>query len=212
MPGNVIAAVLLLAALTPGFAFHQAFRRFSPKDARSSTTEVVELFSVGALTTVAGLVLTAALGELIPALVTLDTVVTTPEDFRDRPWSWVASAALSMTLSLVLSTLAGSLAGKRSSQRQGAGMREGTVAVRALTDRSPQGRKPFLAIELTDGRLVEGRLRYVSTDRDPARRDIVLQHPLAWTGPGDSPRTASEAKLILIPGSLVSVVHVSYPS
>ncbi|MEQ6026010.1 DUF6338 family protein [Streptomyces salinarius] len=213
MPSSVIAAVLLLAAMTPGYVFHRSVNRYRPKDSRSSTVEVVELFSVGALTTAAGLLLTLLIGELAPFLVTLREVTKAPAEFRDQPWSWVGAVALAMALSVAFSALAGVCAGRKSPRRTGAAVREGTVAVHALTDRAgPDGRrKPFVAIELADGRLVEGYVRYVSTDPDPARRDIVLQWPIAWTGPANVPRTESPAVCVFIPGALVRVVHISYP-
>ncbi|MFG2540137.1 DUF6338 family protein [Streptomyces sp. NPDC048511] len=213
MPSSVIAAVLLLAAMTPGYAFHRTMNRYRPKDTRSSTTEVVELFSVGALATTTGLLLTLLIGELAPSLITLREATKTPTDLRHHPWSWAGAAVLAMTLSMALSTLAGVYAGRKSPRRTGTAVREGTVAVHALTDRAgPGGRhKPFAAVELSDGRLVEGYVRYVSTDPDPARRDIVLQQPIAWTGPGDAPRTRSPAVCVFVPGALVRVVHISYP-
>lgn len=87
------------------------------------------------------------------------------------------------------------------------------MAVPAPTDRAgPGGRhKPIAAVELSDARPVEGYVRYVSTDPDPARSDIVLQQPIAWTDPGDAPRTRSPAVRVFVPGALVRVVHISYP-
>ncbi|WP_328429594.1 DUF6338 family protein [Streptomyces sp. NBC_00443] len=213
MPSSVVAAVILLAAMTPGFAFHQALRRYRPQDTRSPTIEVVQLFSVGALATSAGLLLTLLAGELVTFLVPVDALQRAPADFRDRPWSWIGAALVTMTLSMVLSTVAGVYAGRTSSRRTGAGTRDGTVAVYALTDRAgpDRTRKPFVAVELSDGRLVEGYVRYVSTDPDPARRDLVLQQPIAWTGPDDVPRTRSKAVCVFVPGALVRVVHISYP-
>ncbi|MGW1180497.1 DUF6338 family protein [Streptomyces drozdowiczii] len=205
--------MLLLAAMTPGYAFHRCVNRYRPEDSRSSTVEVVELFSVGALTTAAGLLLTLLIGELTPSLVSLREVTEAPAEFRGQPWSWVGAAALAMALSMAFSALAGVYAGRNSPRRTGAAVREGTVAVQALTDRAGADgrRKPFVAIELDDGRLVEGYVRYVSTDPDPARRDIVLQWPIAWTGPGDVPRTAAPTVCVFVPGALVRVVHISYP-
>ncbi|MER6392824.1 DUF6338 family protein [Streptomyces sp. NPDC001523] len=213
MPSSVIAAVILLAAMTPGFAFHQALRRYRPQDTRSSTIEVVQLFSVGALATCTGLLLTLLAGEVVNFLVPLDALPGAPADFQDRPWSWIVAGLVTMSLSLALSILAGLCAGRMSPKRTGAGLRDGTVAAHALTYRAGPDKtlKPFIAVELSDGRLVEGYVRYVSTDPDPARRDLVLQRPIAWTGPGDIPRTRSDAMCVLIPGALVRVMHISYP-
>ncbi|MFD9502529.1 DUF6338 family protein [Streptomyces sp. NPDC060035] len=211
MPGSVVAAVLLLAAMTPGFAFHQAYRRFSAKGSRTSVTEVVELFSVGALATCLGALVSALLAEWIPYLVSLKDVATAPADAAERPWSWVVSGILTMTLSMAASIWAGRYVGKRSPQRRGERLREGTVTSWVLTEHDADGRWPFLAVELSDGRLVEGYLRHVSHDEDPARRDIVLQRPVLWTGPGDIPRTLSSARMVVVPGSLIRVIHLRYP-
>ncbi|MFI8360007.1 DUF6338 family protein [Streptomyces sp. NPDC085612] len=214
MPGSVVGAVLLLVALTPGYVYHQALRRYSARDTRTTTAEVVELFGVGALTTTTGLLLTLLLAELAPFLVPLSKIVHAPADFPARPWSWVATGLLALAVSFLLSASAGVLAGRRSPRRVGAGLREGTPALWAFTDRAPEdpARKAFLAVELSDGRLVEGYVRYVSSDPDPERRDLVLQRPIAWTGPGATPRTPSQARFVFVPGALVSVVHISYPA
>lgn len=212
MPGSVAAAVLLLAAMTPGFAFHQAYRRFSAQSPRTSTTEVVALFSVGALATCLGALLTASLAEAFPYLVSLREVAAEPRDLGDRPWSWVVSGALTMALSITASLAAGRYVGKRSPHRRGERLREGTITTWVLTERDRHGQRPFLAVELLDGRLLEGYLWHASLDEDPARRDIALQGPLFWTGPGAVPRTRSAARMIFVPGSLVRVIHISYPT
>ncbi|MGW0552283.1 DUF6338 family protein [Streptomyces altiplanensis] len=211
MPGSVVAAVLLLAAMTPGFAFHQAYRRFSAHGPRTSTTEVVALFSVGALATCLGALLTASLAEAIPYLVSLKEVASEPWDFVGRPWSWVVSGILTMALSITASLAAGRYAGKRSPQRRGERLRDGTLTTWVLTERGSNGERPFLAVELADGRLLEGHLWLASLDEDPARRDLALQGPLLWTGPGAIPRKRSAARIILVPGSLIRVIHISYP-
>jgi hypothetical protein len=211
VPGSVVAAILLLAAMTPGFAFHQAYRRFSAKGPRTSTTEVVELFSVGALATCLGILGSALLAEPVSYLISLKEAATAPAGVADRPWSWVVSGILTMALSITASTGAGIYLGKRSPQRRGERLREGTVTAWTLTEHDRNGRRPFLAVELADGRLVEGYLRRVSLAEEPERRDIVLQRPLLWTGPGAVPRTLSAARIVVIPGSLVRVIHLSYP-
>lgn len=211
MPNSIVAAVLLLVALAPGFVYRQAFLRSSLKDTQSSTVEVVELFTLGSLTSFAGLLVTAGLAEVFPWLVSMNDLTATGGDFRVRPWSWILSASLVLLVSAALSGGAGQMSGRRASHRLGGGSREGNGAVRAFTDRSPDGVKPFLAIELTDGRLVEGYLRYVSTNESSALREVVLQHPLAVTDPDSGSRVLGKARLIVIPGSLVGLVHISYP-
>ncbi|MFC8730617.1 DUF6338 family protein [Streptomyces bacillaris] len=196
--------------MTPGFAFHQAYRRFSAPGPRTSTTEVVALFSVGALATCLGALLTASLAEAVPYLVSLKEVAARSGDFAERPWSWVVSGALTMVLSITASLVAGRYAGQRSPARRGQRLREGTITTWALTERDRFGQRPYLSVELSDGRLLEGYLWHASLDEDPARRDIALQGPLHWTGPGAIPRTRSKARMIVLPGSLIRVIHISY--
>ena len=85
------------------------------------------------------------------------------------------------------------------------------ISVRVLATRSPKGREPYLAVELNDGRLVEGYLRHAAIEDDPDRRDLVLQRPLFFSGTGYAERTPSAAVKLYVPGFMIRVIHISYP-
>jgi hypothetical protein len=211
MPNSVIAAVLVIAAMTPGFAFQLTYTRFVQQDKRSTTLEVVELFSVGACTTIVAFFAVAGLGEAVPWLVDADALGAPMQDFAARPWSWFASCLFILAISTTASVGLGYAAGSRSGLRVGNAVRAGDGTVAALTGRSGQDHKPYLAVELVDGRIIEGLLLSITPQQEGFEREIVLQHPLAITGPADQARRASMARRIIVPDRMIQLIHVSYP-
>ncbi|MBA9005333.1 DUF6338 family protein [Thermomonospora cellulosilytica] len=210
MPSNLIGIAILIAALAPGFAYLQAYRRYALRDARSQTTEIVEMGAVGGLATLAAALTVLVAAKWVPGLIGLETLLKGASTLRGSAWATVLSASVTLLLSVAACIGTGVLLGRRSRHAVGS-VREGVVFVKALTARSPDGREPYLAVELNDGRLVEGYLLYASVNEDPARRDIVLQKPIAWSGVGYCERTRSAAESAYVPGSLIKVVHISYP-
>lgn len=210
MPSNLFGLAVLIAALAPGWAYLQAYRRHALRDARSATTEIVEMCAVGALATLTAALLVLAAAQMTPGLVTFETLLKGSSALRRSAGAAILSAAAILILSLTGCIGLGTLLGRRKPHRVGT-VREGTVFVKALTQRSSQGHKPFLRVELKDGRLVEGNLLFVSANEDPARRDLVLQKPIAWSTRDSTERTQSSEECVVITGSLVHVVHLSYP-
>lgn len=211
MPSSGIAVIALIAAFIPGLAYHRAYTRAAPRDPRTSTMEIVELFGTGVITTFLGFIAALGLAEVVPGLINVYELTSAPMSMRQQPWSWITSVTGVIVFSILLSIALGLWLGSRSQERQGRGTRQGLTVTRAITERDENGTLPFLSIELSDGRLVEGSLRYASTDPAPEKRDIVLQQPVAWSGPGTSPRKRSPATVVVIPGALVRVIHVTHP-
>ncbi|CCH18336.1 DUF6338 family protein [Micromonospora lupini] len=210
MPANVVTVAVLIAALAPGFCFVQAYRRHVFSDRPSPTREVIEFFGAGALATVVASLLILALGNVVPWLVSLHELVVDTRTLRASAWEVVASAGLVLLLSVTLCIVAGDVLGRRAPSRVGP-VNAGVMSVRALATPSPGGREPYLAVELDDGRLVEGYLRHAAIEDDPARRDLVLQRPLFFSGTGYAERTPSPAVKLYVPGSMIRVIHLSYP-
>lgn len=208
MPNSIVSLVVLAIAVSPGYVHHRLRNRFMLKDDRSTTAELVELFSAGALSTTVATVVVLLCGGFIPFLVTLNGALSGVGYIQSHPWQLLTSVLLVIVLSIGLSALSGWLIGRLSRTRVRA-IRDGSVWVRALT-RHYQDRKPYLAVELDDGRLVEGYLLAASIDEDPNRRDLILQGPLAFTGPGDKPRTRSSAAFVMVPGRAVRLIHAQY--
>ncbi|MEO3823563.1 DUF6338 family protein [Actinomadura sp. B10D3] len=210
MPSNALALAVLIVALAPGFAYHRVYRRRVPAEKRTATEEIVELFCAGALGSFAASLVVLGLAQAVSGLVTLDILLGVGKELRAHAWAAVLSGALALALSALFCAAAGVAMGRLS--RSGVGqIRPGTLFARTVTARSRTGRRPYLAVELVDGRLVEGYLRYVAIDEDPARRDMVLQRPIAWSGTGYAERTLSRAARVLLRGSMIGAIHVSFP-
>ncbi|MEV4824190.1 DUF6338 family protein [Micromonospora sp. NPDC049274] len=210
MPANVVTVAVLIAALAPGFCFVQTYRRHVFADKPSPTREVIEFFGAGALATVVAGLLILALGNVVPWLVSLHDLVGDTRDLRASAWHVVASAGLVLLLSVTLCIVGGEVLGRRAPSRVGR-INAGVMSVGVLATPSPKGREPYLAVELDDGRLVEGYLRQAAIEDDPARRDLVLQRPLFFSGTGYAERTPSPAVKLYVPGSMIRVIHISYP-
>jgi hypothetical protein len=210
MPNSLIAFVVLVAALTPGYSYHRCFQRYAARDDRGTTSELVELFLAGALSSALAAVLLLLLGEALPmTFLRLRDLVSGHAFVQAHPWQAAWAGVLAFLVSIGVATATGWLLGRRTIGG-GLNLRQGNVWVRAFTRRH-QGRKPYLAVELDDGRIVEGYLLYCSTDADPSRRDLALQGPLAGSRPDGGGRTRLPAVSIVIPAGRVRLVHVSYP-
>ncbi|SDY10247.1 hypothetical protein SAMN05421504_104511 [Amycolatopsis xylanica] len=207
-PSTLAGLVFLIAALSPGLVYHRMLARFLPRDSRSTVAEVVEMATAGALTSAIALVVVLGAGQVIPGLLSLDEAVGDPALLRPKAWSVVVSALLVLLLSLALAVGGGRLwvrvLGKKPTR-----IHQGLVWSGVLSAKR-DGLPVFLAVEVDDGRLIEGLFRSVSVDGDPARDAIVLQRPIAVSGPGDVPRTAGEQDFVLIPRASVKAVHGKY--
>lgn len=202
-PTTVAGIVFLVAALSPGLVYHRVLSRFLPRDSRSTVVELVELATAGALTTAVACVTVLGAGEVVPVLLT-------PAELYARPHPW--QVLLSATLALVLSFGLAGLAGwwwVRKFGRQPVRIREGSAWAGVLGAKR-DGKPAFLAVELTDGRLVEGVFRTVSVAEDPDRDALALRRPILVTGPNGAPRTEVDEDFVLIPRSIVKVVHGTY--
>lgn len=203
-PTTVAGIVFLVAALSPGLVYHRVLSRFLPRDSRSTVVELVELATAGALTTVVACVAVLGAGEVVPVLLTPEELVgTTP-----HPWRVLLSATLALVLSFGLAALAGWW-WVRKFGRQPVRIREGSAWVGVLAAKR-DGKPAFLAVELEDGRLIEGVFRTVSVAEDPDRDALALRRPILVTGPNGAPRTEVDEDFVLIPRSVVKAVHGTY--
>lgn len=209
VPSTFVAVVVLLFAIAPGYLYRKVLRRYVLQDDRSAAVELVELFAIGALTTLMTVIGVLAIGELNGVLLSPREAVQ-PSYLAGHPWEVLFSAGAVMLSSSLLCACWGWLTGRRSGSKMSR-VHEGTTWTQVLTHQDSD-REPYLAVELTDGRLVEGFPFAVSVEDQQDKRFIALQGPLAVTGPGDAPRERSRAHFILLPGSLIKVVHGRYVS
>lgn len=202
-PTTVAGVVFLVAALSPGLVYHRVLARFLPRDNRSTVVEVVELATVGALTTVVACVAVLGAGEVVPALLSLTELVNTA---APHPWRVLLSAVLALALSFGLAVLGGWWWVRRFG-RPGR-ITEGSAWAGVLAKKR-DGKPAYLAVELEDGRLIEGVFRTVSVAEDPDRDALALRRPIRVTNPGGTPADADE-DFVLIPRSVVKAVHGTY--
>jgi hypothetical protein len=181
-------------------------RRFLLQETRSAVTDVVELFAVGGLASTVASLLILANAEWTGVFVRMADLVQ-PNVLVQQPWRILASVLTVLGVSVLLCVGAGWLVGRLSRQRLSS-VREGSTWTRALV-RSNNKKRPYLAVELTDGRLVEGFVLSVSTSDDPANKVLVLQGPLAVRGQGE-PRERSAADFVVVPGNIIGLIHGSY--
>src|SRR4051794_3727136 len=113
VPDNLVALAILVAALAPGWAYLQAYRRHAMRDARSTTAEVVEMGAVGALATAAATLLVLLAAEGVPGLVTLHTLIGGTTAVSHAAWQAIVSAAVALLLSLALCVTVGEVMGRR---------------------------------------------------------------------------------------------------
>ncbi|MDX3655786.1 DUF6338 family protein [Streptomyces sp. ID05-26A] len=204
-PGTVAGFIFLIAALSPGFVFHRMIARFHSRDSRSPVVELVEMATAGALATAVAVVATLGVGELVPGLLSAAEVFGDANALRARPWDVLRALALVLPLSLGLATLAGWLWTRRS-REQPAQIRQGSVWSGVLSAKK-NGKPAYLAVELDDGRVVEGVFRAVSDVDDPDRDAVVLRRPISLSGPGNVPLTRVNEEFVLIPRTAIRLVH-----
>lgn len=207
-PSTAAGLIFLVAALSPGLVYHRALARFVQRDKRSTVIEAVELATVGAVASIVAVVVVGGIAEFVPAFVELGEATGNPSTLRREPWQVVVSVAAVLVLSYALAAVAGLLAARMSSDTS-TPIRQGSAWSGVLAKRR-DGRPAFLAVELDDGRLLEGFLRAVSVAEDPARDVIALKKPLAVTGPGRVRRKAVDTDFILIPRSMIKAIHGKY--
>jgi hypothetical protein len=206
MPASLTALLILVFAAAPGYAALRAMERRNPRDSVTAIRETIEIVSVGLLasTVVALLLLGAA--EITSALLPLRGLVAGSSYLRAHPWQVILSGLLQVVAATVLSAAAGTLVVRGLAPVVN---RPGHIWNLVLT-RNRDGRDAYVAVELLDGRLVEGLIRGYSSSVDPGDREIAVQAPIAVTPPGGA-RTRSAASTIVISGAQIRMISVSFP-
>lgn len=173
--GEPLAWLVLLAAL-PGWVFTRRAERRAHRVSRSALDEFLGFLAVGLATTLIAVTAVAALSYL-PAQ---------PLDFRavlaadDRP-AYVGEHVLGLlAAALLIEAIAVGLAWAASAlvYRAPNQLAPGATARSIVLGLRPKGTNPFVSIELTDGRVLQGYLR--SFDVDPRSR------PVEWCNSGSA--------------------------
>jgi hypothetical protein len=206
MPTSLTALLVLVYAAIPGYAFWRVVERGRPRDRKSRTREVIEVVAAGILASTIAALIVLVVAEFTDALVPIRGAFDGWPYLRTHQQQVIVTALTQLVLAVTVAGLTGAIFARTTPQTI---VREGNLWNRMLT-RNRGGLRPFLAVELTNGRVIEGYLLAVSNNSSPAHRDIALQGPLAETPLGGR-RTRSKAAFVIISGSQVRTVTAGFP-
>jgi small nuclear ribonucleoprotein (snRNP)-like protein len=206
MPASLTALLILVLAAAPGYAALRVIERRSPRDPVSPIRETIEYVSVGLLASAVIAFLLLGAAEITSALLPLRGLIGGPGYLRAHPWQLILSGLLQVILATGLAAAAGMLLVRKLVPRVN---RQGHLWHPVLA-RNEEGRDAYVAIELTDGRLVEGLVLAYSSSVNPSDREIAVQGPIAVTPPGGV-RTRSAASTIVISGGQIRMITVGFP-
>ncbi|WP_322760918.1 DUF6338 family protein [Frankia sp. Cr2] len=208
MPDGAAQVLVFLFGVAPGYLYHQALNRRVTRDERTGLREAAEIFSAGAFASSVSTLVVLGCAQCTTVFIRLGDLILGMAYIRVHPWQLIWSGLAAALVAAGLAWLAGTLLAITAAR--GMAIRGGTVWTRVLP-MSRKGRRPYLAVELLDGRVVEGFLLQASIDADHERRDLALQPPIMWSAPGTE-RRASPAGFVVLPGREIRVIQASYPT
>jgi hypothetical protein len=207
MPSGLVGVLVFLFGVAPGYLYRRAIWRRVPHEKKGGLTEAAELISAGAFASAIAVLVVLGAAEFTTALLSLENLTAGTDYLRAHPWQAIWAGLSAVLLAAALAWFAGTLTATIRSRD--ITLLDGTVWSRVLTRRHHE-RRPFLAVELLDGRIVEGFLLEVSTEPEMEKRDIALQPPIAWSVPGGS-RLHIREGFVIVSGREIRVIQASYP-
>lgn len=202
LPASAVAAVLLLS-LVPGWLFLRLTETARRPRHQSDLQEVLELVTVGVLTT--GLAV-AAVSILRPAgVLNLSVPPTEARHLREL----AATVVGTFTLALVLASLFARIAIMRSPAPKSAlGTSVWWDILRA--EKVPDGMAPYALVTLNDDKTVEGLLATYTWQSDTSHyRDIALRKPIKYpVGEGMSRKPPYD--YVIIAGTDIKQLALKY--
>lgn len=205
IPSNLVGLVLFVASLGPGYVYVRLAEVDSPRPARSTFFEAVEMAIVGALATTAAVAVVLLIGSWAGWL---DLVQLFDAPRRYALGHSVASVCLGaaiLTVSYLVAIGAGRML-RRSPQ--GVSHRpSGTGWTEAFVERRPNDSDLVVTVRTKSNELVSGQvLAYSGASGD--NRELALFGPLVG---GDPPRTL-EAQFIILREEEIAYVAGQYRS
>jgi hypothetical protein len=208
IPSSVTALALLIVAIAPGYAFLRVSEQRSIRPQRSPLVETADLICVGAVGTAIAAIVIFGIGRAAPGLF-LDLgpwAEGGSKYLSAHAWQALSSAGATMIASVAISAGLGGLSGK---SRRGR-IQPGSVwdeVFRPLHYAQP----PFLAVELKDGRLIEGFASVFSTE-ESASRELALQAPLFMQNRDRKDRIRMQGRFVVISADQIHLIHGAYLS
>lgn len=210
LPGSYLAAAFLLA-LVPGWTYLRLRARRDPSLPRTGLDQTLEMVAVGLMTTG----LAAALWALLPASRThlLDITRLAGNGGGDYARAHVRQSVATLLVVLVVAELLAYALFHTLHRNRRRQFRRETVWVGALGHR-PRGR-PWIGVELRDGRLVEGWLLAYPTGDEHEHRDIALRAtpnaPIRVTRPGEPALASAAERVILAEADIANITMTVVP-
>ena len=199
---------LLALGLVPAWVYLSRRRQHVPAGARTTMSELLELFSVAVLTTgVALLVGVLASGLHAPGVVSIAQWTR-----RGSPYFAAHPVAVALNLAAVLAVAAGAAFALSWWRYRGVPEHDpdGDVWWKAFSHRPP-GRWHYVAVALDDGIVIEGLLISYATEvaLNGESRDVALGRPIRVTS-SSGVKTAQDVDRIVVPEKSIRYVTSRY--
>ncbi len=202
IPGTALGLVLTVAALGPGYIYLRVAERRHARPERSGLLEGVELAVVGALASIASL--------LVVGVVADATGVANAHWLGAHPASylghhplrllWLVALALVLAYGIAFGAATLMLRGVPDAIRPA-----GTAWTEAFIADCPNNEVAVLIVELRDGRRIEGTLGAHTPSAD-YNRELYLRAPLrVQAGPASRPISLSSSFMILREADILAV-------
>lgn len=202
-----LTALLILLGLVPGWVFWSRRARRTPRGARSSLSEVLELVAVGVLTTGVALVgWVLCDGLRLPWLLSATGWAVGGEPYLGHH---VEQAVTTAAIVMAVASFAAYMLSKVGPKVEGSHDPDGIVWWNAFQGHAT-GLIPYVGVMMEGGVLIEGRLTGFTTDSgDGTGRDLALASPIRVT-PQGKVSVKQEIDRIIIPERLACYITVRY--
>jgi len=201
--------VLLLLTLIPGWVYLRLQERLRPPSNATGLSELLEVVAVGLATTgISALVIALLPHRWIPVIVDVDRWAIDGNAYlRDHIRIAIASVAIVLALALLIA-----YGLYRLQRRWLPDVRsQGNVWIHALGAR-PKGTVPWVGLELTNGKVVEGLLHSFSLNGTTDERDVALARPIrVIERAGEPAKDLGQLDRVIVPDrsiAHIAVVHV----
>jgi hypothetical protein len=201
LPGAPVA-LLVLAALLPGWIFVRLAERRAPRPERSGLSELVELAAVGFSTVALSVLAAAGLSwTRLPGLFDVRAWAIYRGDYLGQH---LGAALLSALLIVVISSILAVALFFQIYRRKPPGLRPGSTVWYDTLGRPPSSEQPWVGVHRVDGSLIEGLLHSYSYSDEEATA-IALRSPMRLTPVG-----GEVGDLVVIPGNQIQALTVIY--
>ena len=213
LPANLVGILVFFAAIFPGFAWVRVAETRALRASRSPLMEMLELASVGATCSIAAAACMGGLTKIVPVFADLDRWATDDSYFRNNQFRVLLTVVVVLGMSTAISWFAARVV-YRNQPRVFGPERTVWTDVLAESGRTLEGgmlRVAFLAVRLSDDRLIEGYLYSFPAGNTDTVEEVALRSPIFVR---DSPTMdrvrVANIEYIIVRTSEVKEISVSF--